>query len=137
TGFTKISETDSMKELRDEVEKLGLLPLIFSKSNEEQGRKDNSTKLPMSILFKQFPRALQAVILASSYGHNKYINEDKDHLNFSRVKEGSKAYHDADIRHQLDKEIYGENDIESGLPHIFHETFDKLAKCELWIKENN
>ena len=104
---------------------------------KEVGRKDNNTKLPMSILFKQFPRALQAVVLASSYGHNKYIESDSDYLNFSRVSGGSKAYHDADIRHQLDKEIYGENDIESGLPHIFHEAFDKLAKCELWIKEND
>lgn len=108
----------------------------ISRKTYQEGKKDNSYKLPMSKLFKQFPRALQAVVLTSCYGHNIYEEFDKDWMNFSRVEGGSDAYYDADIRHQLDKEIYGEQD-ESGLPHCFHEAFDKLAKCELYIKENN
>lgn len=104
--------------------------------NKGEGKKDNNYKLPMSKLFKQFPRALQALILASCYGHHKYKDTDEDWLNYKRVKGGSESYFDADIRHQLDKEIYGEGD-ESGLPHIFHELFDKMAKCELYIIENN
>lgn len=102
---------------------------------ENLGVKHNSSKLPMSKLFKQFPRALQAVVLVSCYGHLKYKDTDVDWLNFTRVEGGSETFFDADIRHQLDREIYGEHD-ESGLPHIFHEAFDKLAKCELWIREN-
>lgn len=104
---------------------------------ESEGKKDNNYKLPMSKLFTQFPRALQALVLASYYGHNKYKDTDQDWLNYKRVKGGSESYFDADIRHQLDKEIYGEKDKESGLPHIFHELFDKMAKCELYIIENN
>ena len=102
---------------------------------ESLGEKHNKGKLPMSKLFRQFPRALQAVVLVSCYGHEKYKDSDTDWMNFTRVEGGSTTFFDADIRHQLDREIYGEED-ESGLPHIFHEAFDKLAKCELWIKEN-
>lgn len=105
-------------------------------TSKKKGVKHNQHKLPMSKLFKQFPRALQAVILTSCYGHNKYKEADQDWMNFSRVEGGSESYWDADIRHQLDREVYGEED-ESKLPHIFHEAFDKLAKCELWIQENN
>jgi len=105
-------------------------------SDKLEGVKHNKNKLPMSKIFKQFPRALQAVMLASCYGNHCYKDSDKDWMNFSRVKTGSEGYGDAAIRHILDKQIYGNEDVESGLPHIFHELWDKMAECEIWIKDN-
>lgn len=135
-GTTKVK----FSEIKPKIVKVDLNDNVnfdwYSRKVEQKGEKHNNYKLPMSKLFKQFPRALQAVVLTSCYGHDKYKNSDQDWMNFSRVKGGNESYFDADIRHQLDREIYGEDD-ESGLPHVFHEAFDKLAKCELWIKENN
>lgn len=136
-----LREKLSQEEWEAWEERLSNTPLRYGRytkiSNDDNtGEKHSKHKLSMSKLFKQFPRALQAVMLTSTYGHNKYKKTDKDWMNFSRVYGGSEIYKDACIRHQLDKEIYGEKD-ESGLPHIFHETWNKLAECELWIKENN
>lgn len=128
----QINSLEGDKNIKDLEE----LAKKLAKTPPQQGKKDNNYKLPMSKLFVQFPRALQAVVLTSCYGHNRYLDSDQDWLNFSRVKGGSNSYSDAEIRHILDKEIYGNED-ESGLPHIFHQLFNKLAECELYIKENN
>lgn len=101
---------------------------------DSHGVKDNSKKLPMSKLKVQFPNALQAVVLCSRMGHEKYKDTDKDWLNFTRVPGGSETYRDACERHSLHE--VGDVDEESGLPHLFHELWNKMAEVEIWIKEN-
>ena len=98
----------------------------------ETGEKHNKGKLPMSKLFTQFPDALQAVVLASCYGHHRYP-KDVDWLNFKRVPGGSQAFKDACLRHSLG----AEKDEESGLPEVFHQAWNKLAELQLWLEENN
>ena len=102
------------------------------KNTDKMGEKYNKHKLPMSKLFLQFPDALQAVVLASCYGHHCYPS-DTDWLNFKRVEGGSQNYKDAEIRHFLG----GEKDKESNLPEIFHQAWNKLAELQLWLEENN
>lgn len=100
---------------------------------EKSGEKHNKGKLPMAKLFTQFPDALQAVVLASCYGHNKYKETDVTWLNFKKVPGGSQAFKDACLRHSLG----AEKDEESGLPEIFHQAWNKLAELQLWLEENN
>lgn len=104
---------------------------IFKSSSLGIGQKHNKYKLPMSKLFVQFPDALQAIVLASCYGHHCYPT-DTDWLNFKRVEGGSQNYKDAGIRHSLG----AEKDEESNLPEIFHQAWNKLAELQLWLEEN-
>ena len=99
---------------------------------EPSGKKTNIDKPQISLLFKQFPKALEAIVRCSEYGHEKYKETDKDYLNYQRVDGGSKTYADAGLRHRLQ---HG-NDLESGLPHQFHVAWNALAELQLWITEN-
>lgn len=99
---------------------------------ESSGKKTNIDKPQISLLFKQFPKALEAIVRCSEYGHKKYKETDKDYLNYTRVEGGSKTYADAGLRHRLQ---HGE-DLESGLPHQFHVAWNALAELQLWITEN-
>lgn len=96
-----------------------------------EGVKLNKLKPQISLLFKQFPDALEAIAKCSEYGHKKYKETDSDFLNFKRVAEGSKAYADAGLRHRLKKGI----DLESMLPHCYHVAWNALAELQLLIEE--
>lgn len=98
---------------------------------ENIGQKHSAEKPQISLLFKQFPKALEAVSKCSQYGHEKYKETDSDYLNFKRVEGGSKAYADAGLRHRLQEG----NDIESNLPHKYHIVWNALAELELYIEE--
>lgn len=120
------SKTD--QELKD----LWKHPLQFT--FREKGQKFNENKLPMDIvLFRQFPKAIQAIAKCSLNGHNKYRETDQDWLNFKRVEGGSQTYADAAFRHSFDKGSLN----DSGLPHIFHKLWNVMAEVELYIEENN
>jgi hypothetical protein len=95
------------------------------------GKKENKNKPQLSLLFKQFPKALEAITKCSEYGNNKYKETDKDFLNFKRVEGGSKTYADSGLRHRLQTGLD-----ESGLPHQYHVDWNALAELELWIEEN-
>jgi hypothetical protein len=103
------------------------------KETEGKGVKLNELKPQMSLLFKQFPKALEAIVRCSEYGHSKYKETDEDYLNFKRVEGGSKTYADASLRHRMQQG----NDEESGLPHAYHSAWNALSELELWIDENN
>lgn len=103
------------------------------KSNNFTGEKTNKNKPQISLLFIQFPKALEAISKCSEYGHEKYKETDSDYLNYQRVEGGSKTYADAGLRHRLEQG----NDLESRLPHEYHVAWNALAELELWIKENN
>lgn len=131
----------------------GLLPIADSGENVEEkimeacdtvsgdysidssvGVKHNKYKAPLDIVqTRQFPKALQAVALATAFGNKKYEATDKDFLNFKRVTGGSQTYFDAAARHNTERE---EIDEDSGLPHIIHAVWDMLAGLELFLEEN-
>jgi hypothetical protein len=96
------------------------------------GVKHNKHKTPLSLIFTQFPKALEAISKCSEYGHNKYKETDKDFLNFKRVEGGSRVYADAGLRHRLETGT----DFESGLPHQYHVAWNALSELQLWIEEN-
>lgn len=122
-GYDKIREIDkSLQKLRG----------LSTTCNKKEGVKLNKNKPQLSLLFKQFPKALEAIVKCSEYGHKKYKETDQDYLNYQRVEGGSQTYADASLRHRLEKG----NDLESGLPHQFHVAWNALAELELWIKEN-
>ena len=98
---------------------------------ETEGVKLNKNKPQMSLLFRQFPKALEAIVKCSEYGNEKYKETDKDFLNFKRVEGGSKTYADAGLRHRMQQGI----DLESMLPHAYHVAWNALAELEL-ILEN-
>lgn len=105
-------------------------------TKDDKGIKFNEGKLPMSVIKKQFPNALKAIVMCSLYGHSKYNanGEDEDWLNYTRVSGGSQTYRDAFERHSLYD--VGSLDDESKLPHLFHELWNKMAEVELYIKKN-
>lgn len=103
--------------------------------NIKNGVKYNQDKLPIdTVLTKQFPNAVEALVKCSLYGHKKYEKFDKDWLNFKKVEGGSQTYADAAARHNQNK---SKKDEESGLPHIFHKLWNVMAEVELWIEEND
>lgn len=106
---------------------------MYGKRTKTEGQKFNNNKPQLSLLFTQFPQALEAIVKCSEYGHNKYKETDSDYLNFKKVDGGSKTYADAGLRHRLDKGV----DSESKLPHQYHVAWNSLAELQLWIEENN
>jgi hypothetical protein len=104
-------------------------------TKETEGIKHNEGKPQLSLLFTQFPKALEAIVKCSEYGHKKYNKngEDADYLNFKRVEGGSIIYADAGLRHRLYKK--GTTDLDSQLPHAYHVAWNALAELEL-ILEN-
>lgn len=121
---------NSLKKLKDDV-------ITSSNRGEKetlQGLKYNNLKPSLDIVInRQFPKALQLIALATEYGHNKYIENDSNYLNYKSVKGGSQTYFDASARHSTDRNGLD----ESGLPHIIHAVWSSLAGLELWAEENN
>lgn len=98
-----------------------------------EGIKYNKYKAPLDIVqTRQFPKALQALALATAFGNKKYADTDKDFLNFKRVEGGSQTYFDAAARHNV---VRQEIDKDSGLPHIIHAVWDMMAALEISIEE--
>lgn len=113
------------KDLSKEWNELHNIPL---------GVKHNQGKLPIdTVLTKQFPKAVEALVKCSMYGHEKYKDTDEDWLNFKRVEGGSQTYADAAARHNQNK---SEKDEESGLYHLYHKLWNVMAEVELWLEEN-
>lgn len=117
-----VSSIDTEEEDKEEAEE------------ELKGVKTDSSKVDISVLFKQFPRALTAVAEASAYGHQKYIEHDLDMLNFTRVENAESRYRGALMRHERDRYTEGYLDSESNLPHIYHKAWNALAELEMHLK---
>lgn len=99
----------------------------------QAGVKYNSHKAPLDIVqTRQFPKALQALALATAFGNKKYKETDKDFLNFKRVEGGSQTYFDAAARHNANRY---ETAQDTGLPHLVHAVWNMLAALELTIEE--
>lgn len=93
---------------------------------QRAGVKDDDTKPMMSIVFRDFAKALEAVGDVGTYGARKYVPHG-----WRDVKEADRRYMDAMIRHML-KYLQGEqDDPESGLPHLAHMAWNALCVLEL------
>lgn len=125
---------DFWNEVNTEQEKFIKLMNKIRIKQQSKGVKHNQNKLPMSVIKSQFSRAMEAIVKCSQYGHEKYKETDLNWDNFRNVEGGSKTYRDAGERHSLFP--VGELDSESGLPHIYHELWNKMAEVELWEAEN-
>lgn len=107
---------------------------VVNKTEEKQGLKNNKYKANLDVVInRQFPKALQLIALATEYGHQEYIENDSDFLNYKSVPGGSQSYFNAAARHNTER---GQID-ESGLPHVIHVAWNYLAALELWAEENN
>lgn len=96
------------------------------------GAKDDSEKVPMSLLFESFPRALLEVTKVAAFGAKKYTRNG-----WKAVPNATERYTDAKIRHLLFRYIEGDHDKESELLHYAHEAWNALAILELYLKENS
>ena len=121
-------EKNAINKARQEKVKTVLDDML---GKEYEGVKHNNGKPQISLLFRQFPKALEAIAKCSEYGHEKYKDTDQDYLNYQRVEGGSKAYADAGLRHRLFKE--GTTDLDSQLPHSYHTCWNALAELELLL----
>lgn len=97
-----------------------------------KGVKLSQEKAPMGKLLRQFPLALEAVAFRSKFGHEKYIETDKDWLNFKRVPDAIEEYEDAIVRHLA--EI---GDEEDSLGHLAAAAWNILAKLQLKLENND
>ena len=130
-----LEEVKPKYNIRENISKMSEILGWQMKRGEDikYGKKTNKDKSQLSLLFKQFPQALEAIVKCSEYGHEKYKETDADYLNYQRVDGGSKTYADSGLRHRLEQG----NDLESGLPHQYHVAWNALAELQLWVMENN
>lgn len=99
-----------------------------------KGVKHSSYKLPMEKLFVQFPLAMQAIVLASTFGHEKYKATDHPERwdNFKNVPDAYNQYKGAAIRHEFETK----ESEESGLHPEFHILWNAVARFQMWAEEN-
>ena len=100
-----------------------------------EGQKFSSDKLQMDKLFLQFPLAIQGIVLASTFGNEKY--KETDHPiywdNFKKVPNAYHQYKSAGKRHEFETE----DTEESGLNPEFHILWNAVARFETWAMDNN
>lgn len=78
---------------------------MYYPEKELEGQKFSEDKLPIyTVLFKQFPLAIQEVVKCSLAGHKKYPN-DIDWMNFKRVPDAENQYKNAALRHMFEEGI--------------------------------
>lgn len=95
-------------------------------------KKDDGEKLPYhTVLVKQFPDAIKAVIERSLVGHNKYIEFDSDWMNWKRIENAKERYENAKMRHS-----FGVGEDDSRLEHLAADAWNSLAILQLEIEEN-
>lgn len=98
---------------------------------DRPGVKDDQTKAMMSIVFKDFARALQAVGDVGTYGVLKYSAHG-----WETVPDAERRYKDALVRHML-KHFEGEQvDPESNLDHLAHMAWNALVVLELELRKS-
>lgn len=123
--------------VKNNSNKCGIINTVkqkFAEVDAKVGQKHNKLKAPLDILqTRQFPKALQLLALATSYGHHKYLDTDSTYMNFKSVEGGSQTYLDAASRHATDRNNL---DNESGLHHFIHSIWNGMAALEIWAEEN-
>lgn len=90
------------------------------------GMKFDNDKIRPALVLGDFAQALQQVSAVGKFGAKKYADN-----NWLSVKDGTKRYQDAMLRHYLAWCTGEVNDPESGLPHLAHMAWNALAVTEL------
>lgn len=94
----------------------------------EPGAKLDAGKLRADLMLDGFPRALIAVAEVATYGAAKYTEHG-----WVDVPDGETRYRAAGDRHRLARSIDGVDD-DSGLYHLAHEAWNRLAELELMLR---
>lgn len=79
-----------------------------------------------------FPRAIEAIAAVSDFGARKYSRGG-----WRQVDNGRTRYANAGVRHALAQAKGEVLDNDSGLLHLAHETWNKLAVLELILAERD
>lgn len=102
------------------------------------GIKNDSDKLPYyTVLFKQFPLALQEVMRCSKAGNNKYHETDEDWMNFSRVDNAEIRYRNAMLRHMSEYGSVEDMEEYGGMTHEGAVVWNALADLEVNLRNKN
>lgn len=98
--------------------------------------KHDEWKLPLyTVLFEQFPEALQTVAECSDSWHKKYeLNGDWN--NFRRV-ENPKRYLNAMIRHLVQSKWWLERNPDGDVLHMAQVAWNALAYLQILLDESN
>lgn len=96
-------------------------------SHIHNGTKHDQDKLKPSLLFNDFPHAIEEVLKVLKFGAEKYSEG-----NWLKVDNGVERYRNAAHRHMLAQEEF---DDESGLLHLAHEATSVLMLLELKLRE--
>jgi hypothetical protein len=99
-----------------------------------KGQKFSEGKLPLyTVMFKQFPLALQEVAKCSQAGHLKYPN-DIDWMNFKRVEDAENQYLNAAIRHLMEDGINKDMKEYGKITHISQVAWNILAHLQIKLE---
>jgi len=101
-----------------------------------KGKKHDTGKLKVGMVFSYFSKALLAVAGVGTYGNEKYGYSFWDD-NWNRVENCRERYFDALLRHLLAHIGGQELDEESGHSHLSHAAWNILALLELEQKGEN
>lgn len=96
----------------------------------DAGAKLDQGKNRMGLVLGGFSRALEAVSRIGTFGANKYSDNG-----WMSVPKGVERYSDALLRHMF-KHLQGEVvDKDSGMPHLWHMSWNSLAITELTMRK--
>lgn len=94
----------------------------------DAGRKYDGDKPMVALVLDGFSRALYEVAKVATFGAQKYAPD-----NWVNVPNGIKRYRSAGDRHRLQRSSEA-LDPESGLSHLAHEAWNRLAELELVLR---
>lgn len=94
-----------------------------------------------TVLFKQFPLAIEEIIRCSQAGHQKYIDTDTDWQNFSRVPNAKNQYLNASLRHLKESQTQEFNEdmteYDDKIRHSSQFVWNAIAFLELEMREKH
>ncbi len=94
------------------------------------GAKLDAGKPRLDDLLGQFAHALEAVLEVGEFGAHKYTLGG-----FLHVPDAPRRYANAAKRHWLKRKLGEERAPDSGMLHLAHEAWNKLAELETTIRE--
>lgn len=101
---------------------------------KEIGVKYNEGKPKLSLLMRQFPDAMRAIVTRAEYGHQKYLKYDANYDNWRNVDDPINTYVDAGLRH-LTEHVEGKEMDENGQPHMWAAIWNMMAAGQLVEEE--
>lgn len=96
------------------------------------GAKLDHGKPEPELVERGFARALAAVVDVATFGATKYTRDGWEH-----VEDGIRRYRNAGARHRSSFYRGETNDPDTGLHHLAHECWNKLAELELILRASD